>query len=204
MRPFLGAAAVCLLVLTGCGDGSEGNDDAGDDAGDDAATTSTVPAPGEGAAPGRPVGEVEFASEDFADGAELPVELTCDGASRSPELHWSGLPDDTATVAVIVDDPDAPDGGFVHWVLWDVPADATIEAGGVAPDAREGVNGAGAPGWTGPCPPEGDGPHSYVFSLYAIPDPVDEAAGASADEARDAFADAGGREVAILTGRYER
>ncbi len=113
-------------------------------------------------------------SPAFADGATIPVEHTCDGADVSPPLEWSGAPAGTRAFALIVDDPDAPAGTWVHWVLYNLPATtsqlpdtiAKVEAldlGG----ARQGRNDFRRPGWGGPCPPPGPA-HRYFFKLYAL------------------------------------
>ena len=127
-------------------------------------------------------------SPAFANGEEIPTRLTCHGTDVSPPLRWSGIPDGTRSLALIVDDPDAPDPAapkrvFVHWVLWDVPTSTTElreDASGKAlPDgAREGTNDGGEQGWMGPCPPIGR--HRYFHKLYALDTTLPElAAGAS-------------------------
>ncbi len=188
-----------LLLAAACGD--DGAETGG-------GTTTSATGGTSGTADGAPADVASagaaFASDDFADGAAIPVELTCDGEDRSPELHWEGLPADTETVAVVVDDLDAPGGSFIHWVIWDVPADGTIPGGSVPAGAIEGANDAGGTGWSGPCPPPGDGSHRYVFSLFAVPGTLDEAPGAPATEVRDGVADVGGGEVATFTGTHER
>ena len=186
----LALVLVAVLVFAACG-----NDD---DGGADASTTT-------GGVTEEPGGDevlddVVFDSDDFVDGGELPVEITCDGDGRSPALSWSGFPDDTEEVAVIVDDPDAPGGSFIHWAIWGIDVGADLGAGDVPGSAVEGANDAGGTGWTGPCPPEGDGPHHYVFSLFSVPGSIDLAAGAPAIEPLDF----GGIEVATITGTYER
>jgi Raf kinase inhibitor-like YbhB/YbcL family protein len=115
-------------------------------------------------------------STAFGPYGSIPEQYTCDGADVSPPLGWSGAPPHTASFALIVDDPDAPDPAaptmtFVHWVLYDIPApvreleDDVTRA--VLPDgAREGANDAGGSGYTGPCPPIGR--HRYFFKLYAL------------------------------------
>lgn len=112
----------------------------------------------------------------------IPAEHTCDGADRSPALAWSGAPAETQAFAVIVHDPDAPRGDWVHWVLFDVPGDAReLDAGlSSAPilptGERQGVNDFGRIGWGGPCPPPG-APHRYVFELFALDAPLGLAPG---------------------------
>lgn len=106
----------------------------------------------------------------------IPREHTCDhGASdmgRSPALDVTGVPDGTQTVALIVDDPDAPrDEPFVHWLVWNAPASGgtvSFPEGSAPSQAAEGENDAGSVGYTGPCPPQGDGAHTYRFTAYAV------------------------------------
>jgi len=111
-----------------------------------------------------------LSSSVLAQGEELPGVYTCDGADRSPPLAWSGVPAGTETLALVVDDPDAPrPSGWVHWVLYDLPPDTTGLAEGVTtlpPGAREGLNDWRRTGYGGPCPPSGR--HRYVFKLYAL------------------------------------
>jgi Raf kinase inhibitor-like YbhB/YbcL family protein len=106
-------------------------------------------------------------------GSQIPAIFTCNGAGISPQLAWSAPPAGTASFALIVTDPDAPRGTFVHWVLYDLPA-ATRELpeglpnqGQLADGARHGRNDFGEIGYGGPCPPPGS-PHHYVFTLYAL------------------------------------
>jgi Raf kinase inhibitor-like YbhB/YbcL family protein len=115
-------------------------------------------------------------SSAFADGGEIPARFTCEGEDVSPALAWSGLPAGTRSLALVVDDPDAPDPRapkmtWVHWVLYDLPpgADGLPEA--VTPSTlpagtREGINDWKRTGWGGPCPPIGR--HRYFFKLYAL------------------------------------
>jgi Raf kinase inhibitor-like YbhB/YbcL family protein len=116
---------------------------------------------------------MNLTSTTFAAGARLPLECSCDGANRSPELAWSEIPVDTRTFALVCDDPDAPRRTWVHWVLFNLPADAVELSAGVPhaaelkSGARQGVNDSGDVGYAGPCPPRG-APHRYFFRLYAL------------------------------------
>lgn len=95
----------------------------------------------------------------------------CTGANVSPALSWSGAPQGTKSFALTVYDPDAPTGsGFWHWVLLDIPADVTaLKQGGPLPDGVMQIhNDYGIAGYGGPCPPKGDEPHHYIFTLYAV------------------------------------
>jgi Raf kinase inhibitor-like YbhB/YbcL family protein len=115
-------------------------------------------------------------SPEFVEGGEIPSECTCEGADSSPPLEWAGGRGATKSFALIVDDPDAPDPKapkmvYVHWVLYNLPADVTWLAGGVAPGSLpagtlEGINDWNRTGYGGPCPPIGR--HRYYFKLYAL------------------------------------
>jgi len=116
---------------------------------------------------------LSITSTEFGDHAPIPALYTCDGENLAPPIGWSGPPPHTASFALIVDDPDAPDPAapkrtFVHWVVWDIPAAVReLAEGGTLPDgAREGRNDDGGTGYTGPCPPIGR--HRYFFKLYAL------------------------------------
>ena len=111
-------------------------------------------------------------SPAFENLGAIPRQFTCDGKNVSPPLFWTGAPEKTRGFALVVDDPDAPGRTFVHWVVFDLPADATglpeavptraaIETGG-----QQGYNDFGNVGWGGPCPPSGT--HNYVFTLLAL------------------------------------
>jgi len=118
-----------------------------------------------------------LSSTAFTAGAAIPTLHTCEGADLSPALHWSGAPAATQSFALIVDDPDAPVGTWVHWVLYDVPPRITELPQGVPHDdtlangAKQGVNDFRKVGYGGPCPPPGK-PHRYVFTLYALDAPT--------------------------------
>lgn len=115
-------------------------------------------------------------SPAFRHEAEIPARFTCEGDDLSPELRWSGVPAGAASLALIVDDPDAPDPRaprmtWVHWVLYNIPASTTGLAEGIAPrdlpaGTLEGLNDWKRTGWGGPCPPKGR--HRYFFKLYAL------------------------------------
>jgi len=114
-------------------------------------------------------------SAAFADGASIPSQYTCDGPDRSPPLAWSGAPPATKAFALICDDPDAPAGTWVHWVLFHLPAALTGLPDNVAKTgtlkelggAAQGNNTGQKIGYSGPCPPPGK-PHRYFFKLYAL------------------------------------
>jgi Raf kinase inhibitor-like YbhB/YbcL family protein len=120
-----------------------------------------------------PTRRLAITSPAFRDGEPIPVRHTCDGEDLSPPLGWTGVPVETRAFALICDDPDAPRGTWVHWVLWNLPADAVELGQGVPPrpelpsGARQGLNDGGDLGYSGPCPPPGK-PHRYFFRLYAL------------------------------------
>jgi Raf kinase inhibitor-like YbhB/YbcL family protein len=147
-------------------------------------------------------------SSAFADGAVLPSEFTCDGAGKSPPLEWSEPPSGTRSLALIVDDPDAPSGTFSHWAVFDIPASARDLAAGAGNQSEgmmsQGQNDFGNSGYGGACPPEGHGPHRYRFKLFALS--VDRLDVPSSAKAKDIEARAEQHLVARaeLTGTYER
>jgi Raf kinase inhibitor-like YbhB/YbcL family protein len=107
-------------------------------------------------------------SPDFKEGGPIPARFTCDGEGLSPALAWSGVPDEAKSLALVVDDPDAPAGTWVHWVVVNLPPRTPgLAAGGPLPEgAREVPNDFGRPAYGGPCPPSGT--HRYFFKLYAL------------------------------------
>lgn len=117
--------------------------------------------------------KLELSSPAFSAGQPIPARHSCDGADVSPSLQWSGAPPGTQTFALICDDPDAPFGTWVHWVLWNLPASATVLEEAQPRDARlsnggeQGINDFKKSGYGGPCPP-GSKPHRDFFKLYAL------------------------------------
>ena len=118
-----------------------------------------------------PAADLELTSVGFLEGQEIPDRYTCDGEDASPPLRWSGAPKSSKSFAVICDDPDAPGGTWVHWVIFNIPGTATElgEPGtaGIPAAAVQGMNDFGRTGYGGPCPPGGT-PHRYVFTVYAL------------------------------------
>ncbi|MBV9528707.1 YbhB/YbcL family Raf kinase inhibitor-like protein [Sphingomonas sp.] len=108
-----------------------------------------------------------LASDAFKDGQPIPQVYSCDGANHSPALSWGEPPAGTKSFALVIDDPDAPKGTFRHWGVYDIPASAR----GIAAGEHVGTevnNDKDAPGYTGPCPPKGNGIHHYHFKLFAL------------------------------------
>jgi Raf kinase inhibitor-like YbhB/YbcL family protein len=115
----------------------------------------------------------ELTSSAFTSGGDIPVKHTCDGSNASPPLRWSDPPPNAKGFALIVDDPDAPVGTWVHWVLYRIPASVRELPVGIDPQdtapgtGTQGVNDFGKVGYGGPCPPRGPA-HRYFFKLYAL------------------------------------
>ncbi len=118
----------------------------------------------------------QLSSPAFSNGGRIPREHTCEGADTSPQLDWQGMPPGTQSLALIVDDPDAPDPAaprmtYVHWVLYNLPAESTglpadVRGDQLPPGTGSGLNDWGQPGYGGPCPPIGR--HRYFHKLYAL------------------------------------
>jgi hypothetical protein len=112
-------------------------------------------------------GTITLTSPAFANGAVIPKAHTCKGSGTPPELHWSGVPDQARSLALVVSDPDAPRGTFLHWLVYDIPPDQTAISAGVAPaGSSQGRNSGKGEGWYPPCPPRGT--HHYIFTLHAL------------------------------------
>jgi Raf kinase inhibitor-like YbhB/YbcL family protein len=114
------------------------------------------------------MGRFTLISKAFTEGKLIPVKYTCDGEDISPPLMWQGAPEGVVCFAIDMFDPDAPGGGWVHWVMYNIPRTVmSIDEGTVPPGSKEGLNDFGRSGYGGPCPPPGK-PHRYVFSIYAL------------------------------------
>jgi Raf kinase inhibitor-like YbhB/YbcL family protein len=124
---------------------------------------------------------IKITSSAFEDGGMIPVQFTCEGKDISPPLTWENVPDGTQSIALICDDPDAPMGTWVHWVLFNLPADIRGLTENIPPDdilqngARHGKNDFRNLGYGGPCPPGGT--HRYYFKIYALDRVIDLSAG---------------------------
>ncbi|HLI78377.1 MAG TPA: YbhB/YbcL family Raf kinase inhibitor-like protein [Candidatus Binataceae bacterium] len=110
--------------------------------------------------------KLQITSPAISDGGRIPTQFTCDGENKSPPLTWTGVPSNAKSLALLVEDPDAPSGTFVHWVVYDIsPSSTGIKPSNV--EGTEGLNSAGKAAYMGPCPPRGN-PHHYHFRLYAL------------------------------------
>jgi Raf kinase inhibitor-like YbhB/YbcL family protein len=157
-------ALMIAIALSGCGGGEP------------TPSTAITPSPAGDAAEDGDMAEDGDTAEDggmsitssaFEENTTVPEVYTCEGENSSPPLAFNAVPAEAESLVLIVDDPDAPSGTWVHWVLFDIPAETEgFEAG-----EKDGVSGVGSQdktGYAGPCPPPGDGPHRYFFKLYAL------------------------------------
>jgi Raf kinase inhibitor-like YbhB/YbcL family protein len=114
---------------------------------------------------------MQLSSAAFAEGQPIPRRHTCDGENASPPLAWSSPPPETKSFALVCDDPDAPAGVWRHWAVFDIPpshAQLPERISSRVAAFKQGTNDFHKPGYGGPCPPRGHGPHRYRFSLLAL------------------------------------
>lgn len=164
MRVHSALLIVVVMVTSGCGV-------FGDDV--------TEPAP---TAPAT----LKVTSPAFDAGREIPRRFTCDGADVSPPLEWSGVADGARSLALVVADPDAPGGTYVHWIVLDIDPSTTSVAAAVVPaGGKQARNSAGRAGYDGPCPPEGT--HHYRFTVYVLRTPTTLGDGVGTSRALDAI-----------------
>lgn len=127
---------------------------------------------------------MQLTSTAFNEGEPIPAKFTCDGSNVSPPLKWSGVPSGTKSLALIADDPDAPMGTWVHWVVFDLPPtvtdlpEALPKTQFIPGNAKQGLNDFKHLGYGGPCPPRGKA-HRYFFKLYALDTVLEFKPGAS-------------------------
>ena len=156
---------------------------------------------------GGDIMELKVTSSAFEQGGMIPAKYTCDGKNISPPLKWESLPEQTKSLAVIMDDPDAPMGTFVHWVMFNIPADTSGLDENVPGDSQlpngslQGMSSFGKTGYGGPCPPSGT--HRYFFKLYALDKDVELDSSADKTQLLEAIQ---GHILARgeLIGRYQR
>jgi len=114
------------------------------------------------------VSNLTLSSPAFQEGGMLPEKYTCDGSNVNPPLQISNIPNGTQSLALVVDDPDAPMGTWIHWIMWNIPPNTTgISERSVPPGAQQGSNTFGKVHWDGPCSAAGT-THRYLFRLYAL------------------------------------
>ncbi len=134
---------------------------------------------------------MKLTSTAFSEGGMIPAQYTCNGPDVSPPLNWEDVPEETKSMALIADDPDAPVGTWVHWVLYNLPTDSRelqedLPKTKVLPNgAMQGTNDFRKIGYNGPCPPGGT--HRYFFKLYALDEMVDLNPGARKKDLLDAM-----------------
>lgn len=137
----------------------------------------------------------------FQDDLPIPSKYTCDGEDARPVISIADIPENTQSFALIVDDPDAPNGTWTHWLVWNIPAD-TAQIGAALPDdAVQGTTSAGSSDWHGPCPPSGT--HRYYWHLYALDTKLDLTGSADAPALRSAL-EGHVLDQAQYMGTYER
>jgi len=165
------------------------------------ALTLAIPAFADGTT--KLAGTMKLQSSAFEDNQAIPAQYTCDGKNISPPLSWSGVPGNTKSFALIVQDPDAPKRDFIHWMIWNIPAatNSIAEASPPGKPAVEGLNDMGKKGYGGPCPPWGN--HHYTFTLYALDITLTIAASASKNDLWNAMQDHV-LDQTVLTGMYQR
>lgn len=147
----------------------------------------------------RDMDELQITSPAFEVNGEIPTKYTCDGADINPPLHIEGIPKETQSLVLIMDDPDAPGGTWDHWIVWNIPPVDTIEEDSVP--GTEGLNDFRRQAYGGPCPPSGT--HRYFFKVYALDTTLDlppTATKADVEQAMEGHILAQGE----LIGRYSR
>ncbi len=143
---------------------------------------------------------MDIISSQFKNREIIPAKYSCDGEDVNPPLSFVNVPDDAESLALIMEDPDAQGGAWVHWTIWNItPEIAELNENEIPPGAVEGLNSSGSNGYEGPCPPTGT--HRYIFKLYAL----DSTLTLSEDADRDALEEAMERHIiekAELIGLY--
>ncbi|MDE1769591.1 MAG: YbhB/YbcL family Raf kinase inhibitor-like protein [Thaumarchaeota archaeon] len=144
---------------------------------------------------------LKVSSSAFENEGVIPSEFTCDGQDISPPLSITDVPKETKTIAIIMDDPDAPMGTFTHWLVWNIPSDKTQFAKGEKIDFVQGRTSFGSQSYGGPCPPSGT--HRYFFKIYALDTKLELKQGSSVKDLEKAIK---GHVVAesVLMGKYSR
>lgn len=182
-----------VAVLAGCGNGER-------------ATTPPSPVP---ASTTPPVAEsprpatLRLTSAAFSNGEPIPARYSCHGANVPPRLDWAGVPEDAGELALVVDDPDAVGGLYVHWVVVGIEPGATGSISAEDPaGGRILPNSGGEAKYLGPCPPAGTGTHHYRFTLYVLPGDLDIKVETPAKQSTEAIAKAA-TATARLVGTYE-
>ncbi len=127
---------------------------------------------------GNKLKKINLYSNNFENNGYIPTKYTCEGKDISPQLHWEGIPDGTKSIAIICDDPDAPMGTWVHWVIYNIPPESNSlkedfpKVSKTESGILQGINDFRRIGYGGPCPPPGK-PHRYFFKIYALDTTID-------------------------------
>jgi Raf kinase inhibitor-like YbhB/YbcL family protein len=196
MRLLLAIVALLLFALSACGGGkvSPGHKPA--------PTTIAGPAMTMASPPPSALPPLAVTSPAFGDNTQIPVDYSCKGRNVSPPLRWENVPTGTESLALVVDDPDAPAGLYVHWVVTGIrPSTTGIVEGALPEGAGVSLNSGGKAAYLGPCPPAGSGLHHYRFQLYALSKPVTVAPTTPAPEATRTIANAA-TSVARMVGLF--
>jgi Raf kinase inhibitor-like YbhB/YbcL family protein len=145
--------------------------------------------------------KMKITSSAFQQGGNITSKFTCDGANTSPPLQISDIPSEAKSLVLIVDDPDAPNGLFTHWAVWNISPQTSAFAEGSTPKGAQGTNDFGKSGYGGPCPPSGT--HRYYFKIFALDRELDLPSGAKRSQLDTAMK---GHVIAQgeLMGRYSR
>ncbi len=179
MRLASTTAALACLALAGCGNAEVTPEQ-------QPSSTTAAAAPTTPSSPAAAATQFAVSSPAFGDNRQIPAEYSCHGKNAPPPLRWENTPTDAASLALVVDDPDAPGGPYVHWVVTGIAPTVSEISDGALPDgATVGLNSAGKAQYFGPCPPAGTGVHHYRFQLYSMntPSPL-EASTQAPDAAR--------------------
>jgi Raf kinase inhibitor-like YbhB/YbcL family protein len=143
---------------------------------------------------------MQINSSGFNNAQQIPQIYSCKGSDTNPPLSFSNIPQQTKSLALVMWDPDSPNGNFIHWILWNIQPDQQInEADGAPNSAVEGINDFGKLGYGGPCP--GKGTHRYIFTLYALDTVLDLKEGSLESDFKRAIANHI-VEISTLTGTF--
>lgn len=146
---------------------------------------------------------MELTSPEFENGEMIPARYTCDDENISPPFEIIDIPEGTKSFVLTMTDPDAPNGAFIHWTVWNIsPITTYIEEDSPPPEAVQGKTSSGKTGYSGPCPPRGE-THRYFFNLYALTTEIRLAEDATIEKL-EAHIEGNELAVATLMGKYER
>lgn len=155
----------------------------------------------------KDMNKMQLSSDVFTHETLIPSEYSCEGKDSSPSLKWDDVPNETKSFVLTCVDPDAPMGDWIHWIVWNIPADWISLPKNISPEDQsqftQGINSWGRTGYGGPCPPVGHGPHRYYFTIYALDKELSLDSSAQLDELLQVMENhIIGK--GILMGKYER